>query len=159
MRLKFELDCPPDLAWDLLKSPGALTAISRPFLSFAPVGNAALPERWTEGPHPVEVHAFFNVVRVGEQVIDVSFREASSKHGTVRIFADDGGPTSGALTAITRWKHQMAVSPAPGNRTLYRDQLTFSAGALTPVVAIGLWLFWQWRGAGIRKLASRLPRV
>jgi hypothetical protein len=48
----------------------------------------------------------------------------------------------------------MAVSPAPSGKTLYRDQLVFSAGPiLTPAMWPVLWSFWQWRGAAIRRLA------
>ncbi|TPW71699.1 hypothetical protein [Schumannella sp. 10F1B-5-1] len=154
VRLKFELPCTPDEAWDLVRSPGALTAVSRPWLSFDPVEAASLPDRWDAQAYPVEVHALFGLGRVGEQTIDVSFREA----GAARIFTDAGGPTAGALTLVKRWRHQMAVAPGRDGGTLFRDQLSFSAGWATLLVWPALWVFWQWRGRGIRRLAARIVR-
>ena len=47
----------------------------------------------------------------------------------------------------------MAVSALPGARTLFRDQLSVEAGVLTPLLWIGFWAFWQWRGIQIRRLS------
>jgi hypothetical protein len=154
VRLKFELPCTPDEAWDLVRSPGALTAVSRPWLAFDPVESASLPDKWEQRAYPVEVHALFGLVRVGEQTIDVSFREKDA----LRVFVDDGGPTAGTLTLVTKWRHQMAIAPGRDGATLFRDQLSFSAGAATLLVWPALWAFWQWRGRGIRRLAARIAR-
>ena len=45
------------------------------------------------------------------------------------------------------------LSATADGRTLYRDQLRFSAGPLTLLVWPVLWAFWQWRGRRIRSLA------
>ena len=91
------------------------------------------------------------LVPLGEQIIAVSFHEGRA----ARIMTDAGGPQSGILAAITSWRHRMAVAPSGDGRTRYRDELEFRAGALTPVVALTLLLFWRWRGVGLRRLARR----
>ncbi len=72
----------------------------------------------------------------------------------MRIFEDHGGPLTGPLSVVSSWRHRMAVSagPSPGT-TLFRDRNEFSAGALTPLVWAGLWLFWQWRARRLTRLA------
>lgn len=147
--LKMVLDCEPDAAWRAIRSPAALTAVSAPFTTFVSLEPGGFPEEWPEGSHPVEVRAF-GVLPVGDQIIDISYHR---KRGDVRIMRDSGEGLSGPLAYVTQWQHSMAVSPAPGGRTLYRDELIFSAGVLTPVFWVGFWVFWQWRAAGIRSLA------
>jgi hypothetical protein len=84
--------------------------------------------------------AAWNAIRFGES------------HGR-RIFEDRGGPLTGPLTIITRWRHRMVIATWPDGRTLFRDRLEFSAGILTPFVWIGFWAFWQWRARGLVRLA------
>ncbi|CAN5301564.1 hypothetical protein BH11ACT3_BH11ACT3_12270 [soil metagenome] len=149
VQLKLVLDAPPDAVWDALKSPSVLGEISHPLLSFAPVEARGLPHRWDEGAHPVAVSALWGLVPVGHQSIDIHF----SQHGETRVLEDSGGPIDGALAVITSWRHRMAVAPAADGRTFYRDRLDISAGVLTPFVWIGTWAFWQWRAAGLKRLA------
>lgn len=149
VQLKIVLDASPDAVWDALCSPSVLSDISHPLLSFEPLSPTGLPHRWDEGPHPVAVSALFGIVPVGRQSIDIHF----SQRGDTRVLEDSGGPISGALAIITSWRHRMAVAPGPEGTTLYRDRLDISAGVLTPVVWVGLWAFWQWRAAGLRRLA------
>ena len=66
---------------------------------------------------------------------------------------DFGGGISGPLALVTRWRHSMAIAPTPDGRTLYRDQLEFSAGLLTLPMWLVYWVFWQWRGFGMKRLA------
>ena len=66
---------------------------------------------------------------------------------------DSGKPISGPLKIVSGWDHRMAVSAADGNRTLYRDRLVVKAGLLTPFIFMGMWTFWQIRGAKLKKLA------
>jgi hypothetical protein len=148
--LKFVLDCEPDAAWSALRSPAVFRAVARPFTTFESLEPAGFPAVWTAGPHPVRAKAL-GLFGMGDQTIDISFVE---RPDGVRIVIDSGGATSGPLTLITYWRHSMAVSPAPGGGTLYRDQLVFRAGFATPVAWFGLWVFWQWRGARIRRLAN-----
>jgi len=38
---------------------------------------------------------------------------------------DTGYGRRGVFTVVNRWEHRMAISPASGGKTLYRDQLVF----------------------------------
>ena len=147
--LKLELDCTPDAAWRAIRSPEVLAQVSRPFTAFDSLEAGGFPELWTPGDHRVLVRAF-GLLDAGTQIIGISFPR---RRDGVRVMRDSGPPLSGPLALITRWQHQLAVSALPDGRTLYRDQLRFSAGLATPLVWIGLWAFWQWRAAGIRRLA------
>lgn len=155
IRLKLELDCRPDAAWDIIRSPAAFRAVAAPLMVIRSREPGGFPERWGTGAHRVSVW-FFGVIPLGEQVIELSFTE----HRGAQLMVDAGGPVSGALAAVTRWRHQMAVSPSRrGSGTLYRDQLEFGAGRLGALLWPVLWLFWQVRGVGIRRLAARMPRA
>ena len=149
VQLKLELDAAPDAVWAALRSPAVLSEVSHPFFSFEPLSPRGLPKVWNEGSHPVAAFAFWGVLPVGEQTIDIRYRE----RGDVRIIEDRGGPVSGVLAVITSWRHRMAVSAAPDGSTLYRDRLDISAGLLTPLVWIGVWVFWQWRAFQLNRLA------
>jgi hypothetical protein len=151
VQLKLELDAHPDAVWAALRSPAVLAEVARPFFSFEPMSPRGLPKTWTEGEHPVFARALFDLVPAGEQVIDIAYRE----RGAVRIIEDGGGPVSGLLAVVTHWRHRMAVSAADDGRTLYRDRLDISAGLLTPLVWIGAWAFWQWRGFQLTRLAPQ----
>ncbi|CAN5350892.1 hypothetical protein BH09ACT4_BH09ACT4_11790 [soil metagenome] len=149
VQLKLVLDASPDAVWAALCSPAVLAEVAHPFFSFEPLSPRGLPRTWTAGPHPMAASVLWGTIPVGEQVIDISFRE----RGNVRIVEDGGGPVSGPLAVVTSWRHRMAVSAAPGGGTLYRDRLDIGAGLLTPMVWIGAWLFWQWRAFQLSRLA------
>jgi hypothetical protein len=149
VQLKLVLDCPPEAAWNAISSPAVFSDVSFPLVEFEPLDGSSFPEFWEEGSHPVRARAMFGLIDAGSQDIDVVFREL---HG-MRIFEDRGGPLSGPLTVITRWRHRMVIASWPDGRTLFRDRLEFSAGLLTPVVWIAMWAFWQWRSRGLVRLA------
>jgi hypothetical protein len=71
----------------------------------------------------------------------------------VRAMRDTGRGLSGPLAAITSWQHTLTVAPTDDGRTLYRDQLKFEAGALTPLLWPMYWAFWQWRAIRMQQLA------
>ena len=147
--LKLELDCTPDAAWDAIRSPEVFQAVSFPLTTFASLEGDGFPEQWPEGRHLLSVRAL-GLVDIGRQSVDLSFLER--KDG-VRIVRDSGKGVSGPVSLVTRWRHEMAVSALPDGRTLYRDQLRFSAGPLTLPMWLVYWAFWQWRAFGIRRLA------
>jgi hypothetical protein len=147
--LKFDLDCPPDAAWRALRSPAVFRAVSQPFTTFESLEPGGFPDEWSAGEHPVRGRAF-GLLPMGDQIIDVSFVETADG---VRRVVDAGRGLSGPLALVTTWHHTMAVSPAPDGRTLYRDELRFGARALTPLLWPMFWVFWQWRGARLRRLA------
>jgi hypothetical protein len=163
--LKLVLDCPVDAAWRAIRSPSVFVAVSEPFTKFTSLEPGGFPPLWTPGDHRVKVSAA-GLIPIGEQVIGVSFPEAGAPRsgtrsvaysgvggGEVHVMRDTGHGIGGPLGLITRWEHTMVVSDAPGGRTLYRDQLVFEAGRLTPLLWPMYWLFWQWRSVGLRRLA------
>jgi hypothetical protein len=139
--LRKTVDCSPQQLWDLIRSPAGLVDVSAPLIRVVPASDAPFPDRWPEGNCSVRMAAF-GVAPIGASLIRISY----GSKGTARIMTDTGGPTSGMLARLVRrWRHRLAVSPAPGGRALYRDRLDVSGpGALLawPV----LWAFWQWRG-------------
>lgn len=147
--LKLVLDCTPDAAWNAVRSPRGMQQVSAPFTTFESLERVGFPPFWSPGEHPVKISSF-GVVPIGDQVIGISYPE---RQDDVRVQRDDGRGLSGPLALVTRWQHSIAIAPAPGGRTLYRDQLVFEAGLLTPLLWLGYWVFWQWRGARIRSLA------
>ena len=149
VQLRLVLECPPDSAWGAIRSPEVFRDVAYPLAEFEPLGDTAFPEQWGEGAYTVAAHALFGIIPVGEHRIDVSLRT----QGAVRIFEDEGGPISGPLAVVTRWRHRMAIAPTRDGATLFRDRLEFSAGAATPAIWLALWVFWQWRAARLRRLA------
>jgi len=146
--LRAVIECPPDAAWSMLTSPAGMRAVAAPLLGFRSLEPEGFPERWSAGPHPVELLAL-GVLPVGRQTVDIRFEERDN----VRIVHDTGRGLTWPLTLTTRWHHRMAVSDAGSGRTLFRDELRMGAGALTPVLWLGYWVFWQWRLRGIIRLA------
>lgn len=144
--LKLVLDCDPDAAWNAIRSPEYFRAVSFPLTTFESLEPDGFPERWQPGEHPVLARAL-GLFPVGEQVIAISYPVARNE---VRTVVDTGRGISGQLTRVRNWEHSMAVSPASGNRTLYRDQLKFSGPLLIWPV---FWAFWQWRAIGLKRLA------
>ena len=147
--LKLTLDCTPDAAWRALCDPKVFRQVASPLLSVASLEPGGFPESFATGDHRVQVSGF-GLVPMGEQLIRLAF----TRRGDVRILRDTGGPTSGLLAPITDWEHAMAVSPLADGRTLYRDQLRFDAGALTPLLWPVMWAVWQWRAIQLKRVAS-----
>ena len=158
--LKMVLDCEPDAAFHALRSPAVFRQVSAPLMAFDSLDPGGYTDTWTDGEHRVAMKPL-GLVAVGEQIIDIHTEERLDHvHGRhenpvlVRIVHDTGRGLTWPLTLTTSWHHQMAVSAQADGRTLYRDQLEFSAGVLTPLVWAAYWGFWQWRGIAIRRLAT-----
>ncbi|WP_207454293.1 hypothetical protein [Desertivibrio insolitus] len=148
--LKLELDCDPDAAWRAIKEPANLIALVKPVLVMRSLEPGGFPDEWHDGePHEVAIDAL-GVVPFGRQRIEPHFVE---RPDGVRMVVDEGGGTGGSLGLVTEWQHTMAVSALPGGRTLFRDRLRVGAGALTPLVWLSMWAFWQYRAVRLRSLA------
>ena len=147
--LKFVLDAPPDAAWWALRSPAVFRAVGRPLVTFQSLEPEGFPEVWGPGLHPVRAKAFGRL-KMGDQLIDLSYPR---RRADVRMQVDSGVGLTGAMSIVTRWHHTIAISATRDGRTLYRDQLVFSAGPLTILVWPVLWAVWQWRGRRIRELS------
>lgn len=150
--LKLVLDCPPEAAWRAVQSPAVLREVSGPLLDFESLELQGFPSRWEAGEHPVRVRVA-GAVPVGEQVIGLEFPKR--RHQGVQIMKDTGRGLSGLSALITEWDHRIAIAADPigTGKTLYRDQLKFSAGKYSAAVWPGLWAFWQWRGLRLQQLA------
>ncbi len=147
--LKLVLDCTPDAAWDAIRTPRGMQQVSAPFATFESLEPAGFPESWSAGEHPVRISSF-GLVPVGDQIIGISYPDRGDH---VRLQVDNGRGLSGPLTLVTRWEHSIAISSAANGRTLYRDRLVFEAGPIAPLLWLGYWALWQWRGARMRSLA------
>jgi len=147
--LKLILDCEPDAAWRAIRSPAGLRSVSAPLMVFHSLEPGGFQEQWSEGEHPVRVEGL-GVIPLGEQVIAISYPPAQ---GQTRLVQDTGYGVSGIFTAVKYWEHTMAVAPAHGGGTLYRDQLVFDAGALSPLLWPMYWVFWQYRALRMKALA------
>jgi len=157
--LKMVLDCEADAAWSALRSPEVFRRVSAPLMAFTSLDDAGFTDRWTDGEHRVAAKAF-GLVPAGEQIIairtEMRLDHVHGRHENpveVRIVHDTGRGLTWPLTLTRGWHHQMAVSAQPDGRTLYRDQLEFSAGPITPLVWLAYWGFWQWRALAIKRLA------
>ena len=145
LRLRLDLDA--DTVWAHLRSPETMTSLYAPAMVLRPV-EAPLPARWATGS-TAEVRLLIGGrIPAGHQRVDIRLRQ----RGDIRILEDTGEPTRGPLTVITRWRHRMAVQPTADGGTLYRDRLDIHAGALTPLLWIGFWGMWRWRGVRMRRL-------
>ena len=146
--LKFELDCSADVAWRAIRSPAGLKQVSAPFMKFHSE-QGGFPDVWPAGEHLVHVE-LFGLVSMGRQVIAISYPH---RVGDTRFVRDSGYGISGMFTVSNGWQHTMAVTPLNSGRTLYRDELRFEAGALTPLMWPAYWAFWQWRALRMRTLS------
>ncbi len=151
--LRFTLDCDADTAWDVVRSPAAFRQASAPLLQFESLEREGFPQQWSPGEHVVRGR-LLGLVDAGTQVIRISYE---SRSPDVRIMRDNGGGLTGPFALIGGWRHSIAISPLPDGRTLYRDQLQFTAGLMTVPAWFGLWAFWQIRAIRIRQL-TRVAR-
>jgi hypothetical protein len=153
--LRLELDCSPDDAWAALGNPAVFRAVTRPLLRVRSLDKNGFPKRWSETDVHYVSMSLLGLIPMGRHSIDITYSE---RPGGVRMVIDQGEPLSGILSRTSTWDHRMAVSAAPGGKTLYRDRLSVRAGILTLPLWLGLWALWQYRGARLQKLARRWGR-
>lgn len=146
--LDLVLDCDADRAWTLLHSPAAMRFAMAPVLAPTPV-DGAWPLVWPQD-EPVALETRMLGVPSGRMTVELH----DELRGDVRIVHDLGGPVSGPLSALTSWRHRMAVSPLPNGRSRFRDRLDVG-GAAAPAMWPTLWALWQWRGRRLQALARR----
>ncbi len=148
--LKFVVACDPDAAWRALHSPRAVAELYGPLLDLQPL--APLPPTWEPGQDAAVGLFVGGLLPLGTQLIRIGERRTVEADGEVRILRDSGAALTGPLAMLDAWDHQMAVSPAPGGGTLWRERLVIG-GAAAPLLWPVLWATWQWRAARIRALA------
>jgi len=147
---KFTIDCDADAAWRALHSPRVLAEVYGPFLDMQPL--EAMPTQWEHGQNAAVGLSVAGLIPVGRQLISITDAEREVDGVRVRIIRDSGMPLTGPLAVLDVWDHQMAVSPLPDGRTLWRERLVIG-GAAAPALWPGLWAVWQWRAARIRQIA------
>jgi len=159
--LKLVLDCPPDAAWEAIRSPDVFREVFHPLANVEPIDPPVFPERWPEGPTLLRITSFSGLVPLGEQLMDVSFSErddrATGPGQRTRIFEDAGHAVTGALAPLTLWRHRMAVSATEAGTTLFRDRLDFRGPVALPFWPV-LWELWQYRGGRLKKLAPTFEK-
>jgi hypothetical protein len=153
VQLKLVLDCPPDAAWEALLSPQVFREVFHPLANVEPLDPPTFPERWPEGPSLLRITSFSGLVPLGEQLVDLTMIERDD----VRILEDRGHAVTGPLSALTLWRHRMAVSETEDGSTLYRDRLDFRGPASVPYWPV-LWELWQYRGGKFKKLAPTFEK-
>jgi hypothetical protein len=150
--LKLVLDCEPEAAWRAIQSPAVLREVYTPLIRVRSLEPQGFPNRWEEGAHPVQMLAG-GIVPLGDQVISLEFPER--RHEGVQIMRDHGGGLTGLSRLFTEWDHRIAIArdPEDPSKTLYREQLRYSAGPYTAAAWPALWALWQWRSARLKQLA------
>lgn len=146
------LDCPADAAWRAVHSPAVFREVSGPLTTAESLEPEGFPEHWSNTEHRVRLR-LLGLLPMGTQLIRL--RDEALPDGT-RVVHDEGGPLTGAMRIVTRWHHQMAISPAPSQpdaRTRFRDTLELGTGVLTPFAWLGFWVFWQMRARKLKQLA------
>jgi len=139
-----------DTAWEMLHTPAVFRLVSAPFTVFREKPESPLPDRFQpDTDYEVDVWAG-GLVSLGQQIIHlVDDIESWAKRTTT----DTGRGVSGVLSATRNWNHRMSLEALPDGTTLFHDRLSVSAGWLTPVMWLGLGVFWQWRALRLRSIA------
>jgi SAM-dependent methyltransferase len=153
--VRTSLPCSIDAAWEALHTPGIFRQVSAPFTTFRTEPGEDLPERFSTGTdYPVTGMAM-GLIPIGRQTIYLTDHVSDWAHRSV---VDSGRGESGALAALRNWRHQMSLTAREDGRVDFSDQLTASAGLLTPFAWVGLQLFWWWRKFRLVAITRGLDR-
>ena len=140
--LSSELRSAPDLVWKWVERPALFLHVAAPLVAIAPLGIGRFPDTWGQTEYRGTMR-LFGVLPIGWQAIVIDFPE---QEGTTRVLRDRGyGPL------LRKWEHRIEVSPTNGG-TLYADRIKFDAGALTPLAAPVVKLFFLHRQRRLRAL-------
>lgn len=138
------LDCPPQRAWQELRTARLLRHITWPILIFRPLDPPQLPDQWEARSYWVSLWVL-GILPFGRHAIVISIPAQDEAQGFYQI--RDAG--HGKLVA--KWDHWITLAAGPDQTTRYRDEVEVQAGLLTPFI----WLFaqvfyryrqWRWRG-------------
>ena len=140
--LTSHLKNPPDLVWEQVQKPALFLHVAGPLVAFEPQGMDSFPAQWAELEYRGSMR-LFGVLPIGWQAIKIRLL---APEGSTRTLVDEGyGPM------LKQWSHRIEVAPE-GDGTRYSDILTFDAGALTPLAAPLIRLFFAHRQRRLRKL-------
>src|SRR5262249_23839568 len=139
-------DCPPEKVWAELQTSALHREVIRPLMRFRSLDAPDASERWSQGGTFHFRCYLFGVIPLGKHTIFIERIDPVAQEIQSR--------EHGAL--LHRWDHLIRIRPTPDGRTLYADEVEFSAGLLTPLV----WAFAQWfyrhRQRRWRRIARRL---
>jgi hypothetical protein len=141
-----------DVAWEMLHTPGVFRSVSAPFTVFREKPGHPLPDRFLpDTDYTVKVFAG-GIFPMGTQIIRL---EDTVESPDRRHTTDVGHGVSGMLGMLTNWRHQMALERLPNGQTRFNDQLTVNASWQTPMLWLGLSVFWRWRAMRLRQIAKK----
>jgi len=142
--LSSHLPGPPDKVINQAQTPRLLEYVSHPIMSYKPVEPTRFPKVWEEGTYWVSMK-LLGILPIGNQAIGVSYPPVEDAF----VLRDNGHSAM-----IRAWDHTITIS-AVGSGTLYRDEVSISAGLFTPVVWLFALLFFSHRQRRWKKLVRR----
>jgi hypothetical protein len=122
--------------WKRLLHIDTLKTITKPLMTFTPIGQAAENLTWIEGG----VYAFkirlFGVIPIGGR-----HRIAVKSMDKTRFVIQ----THERNATVTVWNHRITLNPLPDGNTQYTDIVEMYAGRLTPAVVWWSKIFYRHR--------------
>ncbi len=143
-RIGTELDAPAGTVWALVKRKETLLYVTRGVMGLPDA--KAWPEELREGERVTGRIRFFHVLPGWAHTLRVVSVDEDRRE--LRT-AERGG-------FVERWDHLIRAEALPGGRTLYTDEVTIEAGALTPAVWAVAHAFYRYRQMRWRGLARVL---
>lgn len=145
LSLETSLECSFEEASDALERPALFLHIAAPLVTFRPTRGTVVPDRWAEGTYWFAMR-LFGLIPLGEQAVVIELPRTSE--ADVLHVRDRGHSL-----LLRLWDHRITLQRRE-DETLYRDDLELDAGFLTPLVGLGVRLFFQHRQRRWRRLAA-----
>jgi hypothetical protein len=148
LNLSTVLHCTAERAFDEVMKPELMMHIAQPIVYFT-FCDGAVPARWEERQYRVRLR-LFKCIPFGIQVIQTSGNMEQHNNLPRYVLRDNG---HSAL--ISTWDHVIRIHPLDDASCHYTDELTVSAGILTPVVWLFAAVFYRWRQRRWRAVVRR----
>lgn len=144
-----QIECSADAAWHALHNPEVAAQLYRPLLKMVPLSDKGFKERFESDTRVDVALRFVGFITVGVQRISIVDRVS----GSSRTMRDRGRPLKGPLALLKTWNHEITISPAGPNQSVWNDQLTIG-GEFAPLAALVIKPMWIWRASKIARLAK-----
>ena len=138
------LEAPADAVWAAVKTPSAFRAVTRRLLAMPAIADRK--DEWREGETVVGWVFLFGFLPFSRHHLHIALIDEATRTLSSREF---GG-------VITRWNHDIEVTPIDPTSCRYRDRIEIEAGILTPAVATYAQWFYRTRQRRWRALARGL---
>lgn len=135
----------PTEIWHLLKRSSTLVYVTRGLIGFRSSAEE-FPQIWQEGKTEHMQILLFGLVRAWHH--QIRFVSVSEKN--MQIMTHEAGGM------ISKWNHQMSVSPVNCHSCLYTDEIEIEAGLLTPMVWLYAQVYYRYRHIRWRYLVNTL---